>query len=120
MDNSEDANMGWRCSFAVGMALTAIPASLSAQGVGDPQQGSTFARRVCAPCHAVEPAQSSSPNPQAPTFDAIAQAPSTTEMALYAFLRTPHPTMPNFILKADDTSNVVAYLLSLKDNSESR
>ena len=112
--------MAWRCGFAVGMALTAIPVCVFAQGVGDPQQGSTFARRICAPCHAVEHGQSSSPNPQASTFDAIAKMPSTTEMALYAFLRTSHPTMPNLILKPDDISNVVAYLLSLKDNAKSK
>ena len=37
-------------------------------------------------------------------------------MALYAFLRTSHRTMPNLILKSDDITNVVAYLLSLEDS----
>ncbi|WP_183662759.1 c-type cytochrome [Phyllobacterium trifolii] len=97
------------------MVLTAVPASLNAQVVGDPQRGSVFAQQVCAGCHAVERGQPSSPNPQAPTFDAIAKTPGTTEMALYAFLRTSHHTMPNLILTKDDISNVVAYLLSLKD-----
>ncbi len=110
------AVMGRLCGFAVGMVLTAVPANLCAQEVGDPQEGSAFAQRVCAACHAVEHGQPSSPNPQAPTFDAIAKTPGITEMALYAFLRTSHNTMPNLILKPDDISNVVAYLLSMKDS----
>jgi cytochrome c len=116
MNNSEGAIMGRLCGFAVGMVLTAVPATLSAQEVGDPQQGSAFAQRVCAACHAVEHGQPSSPNPQAPTFDAIAKTPGTTEMALYAFLRTSHRTMPNLILTKDDISNVVAYVLSMKNS----
>ncbi|MEK1887660.1 MAG: cytochrome C [Phyllobacterium sp.] len=107
--------MGHLYGFAVGMVLTVVPASLNAQEVGDPQQGSIFARHVCAICHAVEHGQPSSPNPQAPTFDTIAKTPGITEMALYASLRTSHRTMPNLVLKNEDISNIAAYLLSLKD-----
>jgi mono/diheme cytochrome c family protein len=71
-----------------------------------------FARQVCAACHGVEHGQPSSPNPQAPPFDAIA---GTRGMALYAFLRTSHPTMPSLILERDETSDAVACILSLKD-----
>ncbi|MGO4175785.1 c-type cytochrome [Bosea sp. TAF32] len=101
-------------SFAVGAALSIVPASLSAQQVGDAQKGLAFAREACAACHAVERGQPSSPNTKAPPFAAIANTRTTTGMALYAFLQTSHPTMPNLILETDEIANVVAYILSLK------
>lgn len=106
--------MGRRCGLAVGAVLSAVPASLCAQETGDPGQGLAFARQACAACHAVERRQPSSPNPQAPPFDAIASTRGMGGMALYAFLRTSHPTMPNLMLETDEIANVVAYILSLK------
>src|SRR6187431_3680 len=38
-----------------------------------------------------------------------------TATALTVWLQTSHPTMPNIILEPNDVSNVVAYILSLKD-----
>jgi len=108
--------MGRSCDLAVAVLLTAVPASLSAQEAGNPQQGLAFARQVCAVCHAVEYGQPSSPNPQAPSFDRIALTPGMTGMALYAFLRTSHRAMPNLILEADEQRNVVSYILSLRDS----
>jgi mono/diheme cytochrome c family protein len=56
----------------------------------------------------------SSPNAKAPSFSAIALEPSATEYALHVFLRTPHPTMPNFVLQPDDIDDIVSYVVSLK------
>lgn len=106
--------MGRLRRFAVVAILSVVPASLSAQTTGDTQQGLAFAREACAACHAVERRQPSSPNPQAPPFEAIANTRGMTGMALYAFLRTSHPTMPNLILDADEIASVTAYILSLK------
>ena len=47
-------------------------------------------------------------------FSAIAAEPSATQYALRTFLRVPHPTMPNFILKPDDIDDIVAHITSLK------
>lgn len=106
--------MGRLCGLVVGGVLAAVPASLGAQETGDPQKGLTFAREVCAACHAVERWQPYSPNPQAPRFDAIANTRGMSGMALYAFLQTSHATMPNLILEPDEIANVVSYILSLK------
>jgi hypothetical protein len=38
-----------------------------------------------------------------------------TTMALTAALRTSHRTMPNVIIHSSDISDLVAYILSLKD-----
>ena len=40
--------------------------------------------------------------------------PSTTAMSLHAFLQTPHPRMPNYILSAGEIDAVSSYILSMK------
>jgi hypothetical protein len=39
--------------------------------------------------------------------------PSMSELAIKVFLRTSHPTMPNFILSPEEIDSVTAYILSL-------
>ncbi len=39
-------------------------------------------------------------------------------MALAVWFRTPHPTMPNFVLSADETSDLIAYILSLQSDCQ--
>ncbi|MBN9467293.1 MAG: c-type cytochrome [Bosea sp.] len=107
--------MGHLRSFVAGAVFCFVPACLSAQQLGDPIRGLAFAREVCAACHAVEHRQPASPDPHAPRFDAIASTNGMTAMALYAFLQTPHSTMPNLILTPDETANLIAYILSLKE-----
>jgi len=38
-----------------------------------------------------------------------------TATALRAFLQTPHPKMPNLILAPEQSADVIAFLLSLRD-----
>jgi mono/diheme cytochrome c family protein len=79
--------------------------------------GQSYARMVCAECHAVEKAQTRSPNAMAPAFAVVASTSGMTELALRTWLQTPHPTMPNLVLKADERDDVVAYILSLKNSA---
>ncbi len=79
----------------------------------DATRGQALSEQWCAQCHGVRPGMSSS-NAKAPTFSAIALEPSATEYSLRTFLRTPHSTMPNFILKPDDIDDIVEYIVSLK------
>ena len=67
-------------------------------------------RQVCAECHSVEKGQVRSPNAAAPSFEAIANVPGMTAIALHATLQTSHRTMPNVMLNPDELSNVVAYI----------
>jgi mono/diheme cytochrome c family protein len=85
-----------------------------AQSIGNPVAGLAFARTICAECHAVESKAASSPNAAAPTFQRIANVPGMTETALYVALQTPHRTMPNLHLEADELRNVAAYIVSLR------
>ena len=98
--------------IALGL-LAAASGRLLAQEDGDPRRGRTLAREVCAVCHAVEKGRSS-PNPDAPTFEAIASVHGMSIRALAVALRTPHRTMPNLVLEGDELNNIIAYILSLK------
>ncbi len=104
--------MGHVTLIAAGILL-GLASAASAQEA-DVGAGATYAKQVCAPCHAVLPNQQISPLPQAPTFQKVADTPGMTEMALSVWMQSSHPTMPNVILKQDDLRNVVAYIHSLK------
>jgi mono/diheme cytochrome c family protein len=86
----------------------------SAQELGNVRNGAAFAQTVCADCHAVKKGKNRSPNPKAPSFERVANTPGMTWTALHAWLVSPHPTMPDLILGADDKDNLAAYILSLK------
>jgi len=99
---------------ALGLALLPVAASFAQPPVaGDPQAGRAYALKNCSSCHLVSPSQSPSAH-TAPSFQAIAAMRSTTEMSLHAFLSTPHPRMPNFIVPPSDGQDVIAYILSLR------
>lgn len=84
--------------------------------VGDAGKGHDFAQEVCARCHAVETGMDSSPFSPAPTFEAIANVPGMTAMALRVVLQNPHRQMPDLMLRPEDLHNVVAYILTLKND----
>ena len=87
-------------------------------------KGRRFAELTCASCHVVSANQQFAPilrNP-APSFDSIANKPTTTEASLRAFLTTTHTTinnpngMPNPQLADYQISEVTSYILSLRTN----
>ena len=81
--------------------------------IAAPSAGFIYARDTCASCHAIGAGQIASANPAAPTFKSIANTPGMTRMALAAWLRTSHPSMPNFIIESariDDLSEYIATL----------
>ena len=100
------------CSGLV-LALTVSAAWAQSLTPGDPQAGRAYALQNCARCHMVSPRQSA-PAQVAPSFRAIAEMRSTTEMSLHVFLSTPHPKMPNLIVPPKDADDVIAYILSLR------
>jgi mono/diheme cytochrome c family protein len=102
-----------RLTLSTTLVMLAASAA-SAQDAGDRAQGLVLARQLCSECHAVEPSQRSSPNGMAPRFEAIANTPGMTAIALSAALQTPHRTMPNVMLNADQLRGIVAYILSLR------
>jgi hypothetical protein len=88
-----------------------LPATEEAQA--DVSRGQILSQQWCSQYHGVRPNQSSA-NPDAPSFSAIALEPSATEYPLRTFLRVPHKTMPNFVIKTEDIDDIVDYIASLK------
>lgn len=105
--------------FALGavaaLMLAGSASQVSAQEIGDAKQGGALAERVCAECHAVQSGQTRSPNPKAPSFAGVAATRGMTATALRVWLQSPHPTMPNLLLKDDEKDNVIAYIQSLSN-----
>ena len=87
------------------------------------EPGRTLAVQVCSRCHAVLRGEGVTTNPEPLPFskvgrplpfEDIANTPGVTAMALYAWLTSSHPTMPDIMLDKDELGNVVSYILSLK------
>jgi len=101
-------------------AIFASPFAALAQPVdGNPASGRQIATAQCSSCHRVLPilftdrgvaADKDSP----PSFQSIADLPSTTGISLNVFLHSNHKNMPNLILSKPDAIDVIAYVLSLK------
>jgi mono/diheme cytochrome c family protein len=106
--------------FASILAASASASTANAQDTsGNPEAGRVFARRVCSPCHAVTAEQASQRVIAiGPDFQTIANTPGMTTTALRAFLQTPHPKMPNLILTPEQSADVIAFLLSLRDRQQ--
>jgi mono/diheme cytochrome c family protein len=88
----------------------------------DVRKGHYLALLVCANCHVAAPDQPNEPilRQPAPSFESIAQRPSTTRQWLENFIATTHQGldsprgMPNPRLLDNQVKQVAAYLLSLK------
>jgi mono/diheme cytochrome c family protein len=81
---------------------------------GDVRQGRKLAIGTCAECHRVTTYRLMPRHSHAPDFVDIANSASITPTSLYVFLHTPHPTMPDLILSNQESTDVIAYILSLR------
>ena len=95
-----------------GQAVTPIA---DAEDIGDAGKGLAYAQKVCAGCHNVLRTEAASPNRQAPPFKKIANTPGMTVTALTVWSRTTHPTMPNLVIDPNDMDDLIAYILSLRE-----
>ncbi len=95
-------------------ALVAVGAA-RAQERGDPERGLAYAEANCSECHEVRRGRYDSPLLESPPFEDIANAVGMSEIALFAFFRTPHPNMPNFVVPPEDIADLTAYLLGMRD-----
>jgi cytochrome c len=104
----------FRVAFAL-MMLLVRPALADVAGDRvDTSRGQAYARAWCSACHAVGRGETTEAFSTAPSFQSLADNPELTEIALRSFLRTPHKTMPNVILRPDEAADVVTYILSLR------
>ncbi|MFY0610378.1 MAG: cytochrome C [Hyphomicrobiaceae bacterium] len=101
-------------SAAVGAFGCLAIGQADAATLGEPTAGKAYAQMHCASCHSIVPNGNTSPVAEALPFQMIADTGGMTRTALFVFFRTPHPTMPNLIVRGDDVDNIIAYILSLK------
>jgi cytochrome c2 len=108
------------------VALAAIASAAStfsahAQNVGEPgnvRAGRELAITTCSECHVVvERRWTPRPVGGPPDFTHITATPGMNGTALFVFLHTPHPTMPNLILSNRQPNDAIAYILSLRKQS---
>jgi mono/diheme cytochrome c family protein len=78
-------------------AWLAIPIAALAQSEGDLASGRVIARKLCSPCHRVLP-MSFPDEADPPSFQSIADLPSTTALSLSVFLHSNHKHMPDLML----------------------
>ena len=101
---------------SVWCVMVVAGANLAAgQEFGEASAGYDYASQICSGCHAVQRGIVASPNEKAPPFEAVANTPGMTETALRVWFQTPHPTMPNLRMTARQKDDVIAYILSLKE-----
>ena len=80
---------------------------------GDPASGRKIATTLCNSCHQVLPITLPDKG-DPPSFQSIADQPSTTGISLNVFLHSNHNNMPDFILSSAESNDLIAYILSLK------
>jgi len=103
-------------SMMLAVAASVSPAApATAQEAGDAKRGLAYATANCAECHGILAADQTSPRRGVATFKKIAETPGMTGTAIAVWLQTSHPTMPNFLISPEDRADIVAYILSLRD-----
>src|SRR6476646_9839332 len=85
----------------------------SSAWAADARNGEALARRWCATCHVVA-ADQPGPASEAPPFASIAKRPDFDAQKLAFFLLNPHPKMPDMQLSRDETSDIAAYIATLR------
>ena len=109
---------GW--AAAVATVLLALGAGAQVmERSGDIQSGRKLALAECRACHQVGAAPERLRIPGGPpSFYDIANMASTTPTSLYVFLHTSHPSMPNFLLDKKESDDVIAFILSLRRQTQ--
>lgn len=77
--------------------------------------GYDFAKAHCAGCHGTT-ANAASPNPESPSFEAVANQPGLTAGSLHRFLKDSHnfPAVMNFSVGPTQVDDLTAYVLTLR------
>lgn len=80
-------------------------------------RGLAFAQTHCAGCHAVE--TGTSPNPEAPPFEAVINKPGLNMDTLKPWLSNSHdfPAVMDFSIDPEQVDDLAAYMLTLKSVS---
>jgi mono/diheme cytochrome c family protein len=103
------------CSMTVLGACAGQHQVPSASQSAEAARGRIIAEERCATCHAIDNNAPESPNLAATPFEVIAATPGMTNIALNAWLHSAHPSMPNVPANQDETDDLWAYLITLRE-----
>jgi len=104
------------------LLLPMAPGLAAARGNAHPaataaaaQRGRTFAETHCAQCHAIT-ANGTSPNPEAPPWDDVANREGLTAQTFATFLADAHnyPAAMDFRVERRVIGDIAAYMLTLR------
>jgi mono/diheme cytochrome c family protein len=101
-------------ALVTGLAIGVTAPIFAQEPPGDIAAGRHIAETWCAACHQIDLRQPETSG-KAPGFAQVAKLPSTTALALNVFLRSSHTDMPNYQLTRQETDDIVAFILSLKE-----
>jgi len=117
MPDQPRAVLVMRClipTYLVASVILAAQSPVLAQNLdGDPALGRKIATTLCSSCHRVLP-MTLSDKADPPSFQNIADLPSTTGISLNVFLHSNHNNMPDLMLSSAESNDLIAYILSLK------
>lgn len=114
-------------SVLIAICSAALANAASARGNGSIAAGRELAVQACSDCHVVARDQKSPPmlDQHVPSFEEIANRPSTSEKSLQKFIATTrwdrhtYPIkMPNMWLTQDQTGGIIAYILSMRGSND--
>ena len=90
-------------------------AAFGTLGQNQVSRGLSFVEAQCSGCHAVRPGVAP-PNPQAPSFVAVANDMGFNQEALREFFRDGHdtPAAMSIVLEEDEAEIAAAYIMSLR------
>lgn len=100
--------------LTIGSFIALAAPAFAQEAPGDVASGRRIAEAWCAACHKIDSEDARVPT-EAPSFVDVANLSSTTALALNVFLRSSHANMPNFQLTRQESDDVIAYILSLKE-----
>ncbi len=100
--------------FALAACAT-VPAQPRVELTEQEARGYSYAKANCAGCHAIV-ASKVSPNPEAPSFEAVVNTKGLTARTLETFLRDSHnfPGAMAFQIDPRQVDDVTAYMVTLK------
>jgi mono/diheme cytochrome c family protein len=101
--------------MAAGVALVSLLSGSASAQLASPQRGRDLSQKLCTNCHAVEAHPSGPMRADVPSFAAIAARPDVSASKLAGAIIIPHPAMPGVQLTVAEIRDVVAYILSLKE-----
>lgn len=102
-------------AIALAAPFPGTSAEATAKSSRSAVRGLAFAEMHCAACHGVT-ANSTSPNPESPTFEEIANLRGLNKFTLGNFLRDSHnyPAAMNFTIERRQIRDLTAHILTLR------